>query len=124
MRQQSFVYSLAQIDNLFYVDAAAAVGWTNRVLCSNMSYFRLRRELFEEFNRLLSAPDGRARCAISPEVFIVIRYFLTARNDVLDDNKRLSFDKAILQLRSDAYLVLHPVAAAPRGVVGFLGLGG
>lgn len=87
-----------------------------------MSYFRLRRELFEEFSRMLAPPDGQARVNISSEAFIVIRYFLTARNDSLDDNKRLSFDKAIMQLRQDA-LAAIPAPAASGGVAGLLGFG-
>lgn len=65
---------------------------------------------------------GVASCAISEEAFIVIRYFLTSRNESLDDNKRLSFDKAILQLRADAIRVLANIPVPPPA--GLLGLGG
>lgn len=91
---------------------------------ANMSYFRLRRELFDEFAKMLAPPDGQARVNITSEAFIVIRYFLTARNDSLDDNKRLSFDKAIMQLRSDALAALAAAPPPPAGgVAGLLGFG-
>lgn len=51
---------------------------------------------------------------ISDETFLVIRYFLTARNDSLDDNKRLSFDKAILDVR---HVADHALMPAP-GIIG------
>lgn len=101
--------SFAQ-DNLFSAAAAVAVEWTQKVLSANLTYFRLRRELHDEFCRLLNPVDGAIKVRISQESFIVIRYFLTARNDTLNDDKRLSFDKAILQLRNDAFAAL---AAAP-----------
>lgn len=108
---------------MFSVDAAAVVDWSLKVMTGNMTYFRLRRELFEEFSRLLNPPPGRVTSRVSSESFIVIRYFLTARNESLDDNKRFSFDKAILQLREDALIALAAVPPPPGGVAGLLGFG-
>lgn len=80
------------------------------MLSANLTYFRLRRELFDEFNRLLGAYEAGAHINIPEDVFIVIRYFLTSRNESIDDNKRLSFDKAIFQLRNSAVRALNPIA--------------
>lgn len=112
-------YCLAQ--NFFTADAAAAVVWCQKVLLSNLTYFRLRRELHEEFSRIVNPQHGVPFVSISQESFIVIRYFLTARNDVLDDNKRLSFDKAILALLNDAQRAIPP--PPPRGILAAVGLG-
>lgn len=115
---------LSFADTLYSADAAAVEVWSRKVLMSNMSYYRLRRELFEEFCRLLSPAEGVITCNIGDEDFLVIRYFLTARNDALDDNKRLSFDKAIVHVRQSANSVLRaPPAPAGGGVAGFLGFG-
>lgn len=80
--------------------------------------------MFEEFQKLFVIPDGRVSAVISNEEFLVIRYFLTVRNDSIDDNKRLSFDKAILELRTRANDAIAQAARPARGVAGFLGLGG
>lgn len=120
LRRVQGVDSLA--DRLFNVDAAAAVVWSQKVLTANLTYYRLRRELHDEFVLLLDPGAGKPVCPISHEAFLVIRYFLTARNDSLDDNKRLSFDKAIVALRADAQRALIPPQPA-AGVAGLLGFG-
>jgi len=60
----------------------------------------LRRELFEQFNDLVFDEDqSQPLVNVNEEVFIVVRQFLTSRNDAINDDKRLSFDKAIFELR-------------------------
>lgn len=108
-------------DTIFVAEAAAVVSWTQKVLTANLSYFRLRRELFEEFQGLLNPTRNVAVVSMSDEAFLVIRYFLTARNEALDDNKRLSFDKAILQLRKDAKAALAAFVTPSVGIAGMLG---
>lgn len=74
--------------------------WTAKVLASNLTYYRLRRELFEKFNNLVFDDHQMGSLVeLSEEVYIVIRQFLTSRNDAINDDKRLSFDKAIFELR-------------------------
>lgn len=109
-------------DSLFSVDAAAAVGWSQKVLLANLTYFRVRRELFEEFVAMTSPVDGTTRFGLSHESFIVIRQFLTARNDAINDDKRLSFDKAILQLRADAQAAVARAPVRAAGLAGLLGM--
>lgn len=87
--------------------------WTQKALCANLTYFRVRRQLFEDFLNILQ-PEG---VTIPNEVFIVVRHFLTARNEHLDDNKKLSFDKAVLDLRQ---LATPPAMQRRAGMFGFL----
>lgn len=105
MRQHSLVFSLT--DNLFTADANSMVKWTGEVLLANLTYYRARRDLFGDFSRLVNHVGSHV-VHISEEEMIVIRQFLTARNDVITDDKRLSFDKAILAVRSRAISNLPP----------------
>lgn len=82
----------------FYIPPEGSIEWTNKVFRSNLSYFRIRRELFSDFVALLTVQEGTPVICISDETFLVIRQFLTARNETLDDNKRLSFDRACLDM--------------------------
>lgn len=50
---------------------------------------------------------------IDEETFIVVRQFLMSRNDALNDDKRLAFDKNLFLLRSRAAAALRE----PRGLV-------
>lgn len=84
----------------FTADADAIIAWSNSCLTTNTNYFRARRELFEQFTRALAVVPGNARVTISSEQFIVVRSFLTAKNDSINDDKRLAFDKAVVELRA------------------------
>jgi len=85
-----------------------------------MSYYRLRRSLFEEFCGFVGT-ERAGYVKLPTEAFLVIRLFLTARNEHLDDNKRLSFDKAIMEL-SELAVAPGVVPAAGGGLFGrFLG---
>lgn len=106
------IHSAANHNSIhFAVDAVAAVAWCNKTLRSNLSYYRLRRELFEELAVLLDVAAGARTAHISNEVFLALRGMLIARNDDIDDNKRLSFDRAVLELRAAA------LAAPPAGFI-------
>lgn len=80
-------------------------------MTANTSYFRVRREIFAE---LTAAMDDHAsvRIALDGEIFLGIRQFLVVRNDDVSDDKRLSFDKAVLQARVAAQTVLRTRAHA------------
>lgn len=80
--------------------------WCGRVLRQNLTYFRTRRELFGELVDIMDPLPGSRRVSVPSEVFIVLRQFLTTRNESLDDNKRLSFDKAIIEIRANCILAL------------------
>lgn len=71
-------------------------------MVSNTTYFRVRRDLFTDFSETLRTVAARPRVRITDEQFVVIRSFLTVRNDAISDDKRLSFDKAIMELRAAA----------------------
>lgn len=94
--------------NRMSFSATALVDWTQKVLLSNLSYYRLRRELLDEFVSFVGPPPGTITIVLDDEVLLVVRYFLSAKNDGLDDNKRLSFDKAILQVRQAALKAITP----------------
>jgi hypothetical protein len=79
-------------------------------MLANLSYFRLRRTLFDEFVSMTTPPYNVISFHIDSESFLVIRHFLTVRNDCINDDKRLSFDKAILQILNDAQ---HAIDRAP-----------
>lgn len=80
-------------------------------MTANTSYFRVRREIFAE---LTAAMDDHApvSVALDEEIYLGIRQFLVVRNDAVSDDKRLSFDKAVLQARVVAQTVLRTRARA------------
>lgn len=77
------------------LDRESLRSWVRKALTTNLTYYRLRRELFAEFTDLEEDDGG---VAIDDEVYIVIRQFLTQKNDAINDDKRLSFDKALVEL--------------------------
>lgn len=79
----------------------------------------MRRELHDEFTRICVPADGVVSAHIEQETFLVIRQFLTSRNDTINDDKRLSFDKAILQVRAACIAVAPRRAAGLAGLLGF-----
>jgi hypothetical protein len=126
LREPCDVSSLAaqDVQTFFVVDAAAAVAWCDRTLRANLTYYRLRRELFAEFVALIDQLDIENRVALDEEIFISFKSFLTSRNDSLNDDKRLSFDRAVLQLRNAASGAIRraraPGEAPPRRFMGLL----
>lgn len=111
--RRPIVSGLANYQNQFVVAAAVAAEWADRCLRSNLTYYRLRRELFEMFVDGLTDNLALPTIRLTDEQFIVIRTFLTARNDALDDNKRLAFDKAVLEVRAMASRALQAPHPAP-----------
>lgn len=69
---------------------------------SNTNYYRTRRELFDQFTHEVMRVPPLPHVPVSQEAFVVVRSFLTARNDSLNDDKRLAFDKVVLDLRNAA----------------------
>lgn len=88
--------------------------WCDKVLRSNLSYFRLRRDLFGEFVAALDIAILVNFVTLSDEEFLILGQFLTERDEGLNDSKKLSFDKAIMAIRSRAALV---VEASRPGIV-------
>jgi len=105
---------------LFKIKRTDAARWAEEAQLANLTYFRIRRELFTTFTQLLGdavrAPAADT-ITISYDTFIVIKYYLTSRNDFLDDNKRLAFDRLLGELGAAA----GPVPRGPGGVMGALG---
>lgn len=95
------------------LDAQRTADWVKTVLRSNLTYFRVRREMFTAFVGVMDATVVR-RVSIDDELFIALKQFLTMRNDSMTDDKRLSFDKAVMELRSAAAAAL----AVPEAAVG------
>lgn len=70
---------------------------------SNISYFRVRRDLFEAFCSLVEGGrDSDDSIVIGFETFQAVKSFLISRNEQLDDNKRLSFERALYDLSRHA----------------------
>lgn len=84
----SFTFSTSELGS-FVINA----------LTVNVSYYRVRRDLFSKFANAMGPSPGEATVEVDEETFVAVRTFLTTRNDGLNDNKRLSFDKALLDLR-------------------------
>lgn len=68
---------------------------------TNVSYFRLRRELFDSL-AVLMEEEAIVPCTIEDEDYMVLRQFLSSKNESITDDKRLSFDKSLSALRSAA----------------------
>lgn len=102
-RRHGIVNSLA---NPFQVTAKALAAWCDSVLKSNLSYFRVRRDLLAAFNRLFA--EVRAPSMdIDEESLIVVRQFLMSRNDAIGNDQRLAFDKTVLSLYAKASKLGH-----------------
>lgn len=56
---------------------------------------------------LLSSEATHGSIPIHDEDFLVLKQFLSSRNEALDDNKRLSFDRACLDLRNAASALIR-----------------
>lgn len=100
------------------MDPTDLLTWCSNCLMANLSYYRLRRELFEQFITLCCRSRPGSRVDIVDEIFISIKSFLTSRNESLNDDKKLSFDTAVLELRKQALAVSNtsPFSLAAIGV--------
>jgi len=94
-------YTYKSPANTFNIDAYCLRDWVLRALRTNVTYFRLRRELFDAFGQLLDFPVV-VGCEVEEEDYMVVRQFLSARSGNLSDDKRLSFDKSLTSLRAVA----------------------
>jgi hypothetical protein len=66
---------------------------------SNTAYYRVRRDLFEAWCQVIeNGRDSATAITVSFETFSSVKGFLLARNEQLDDNKRLSFECSLLDL--------------------------
>lgn len=105
---------------LFKLPVEAAREWALDAQITNLTYYRTRRELHDRFVILIreAAHQSAAECVtICTEQMIVIRHFLTSRNENLDDNKRLAFDHAVIDLMASASREL-PRAGLARLILG------
>jgi len=89
----------------FDVDPTDLATWCTNCIISNVVYFRTRRDLFDQLIHLCLAQRRGARVMIPEELFTAIKGFLTSRNDSINDDKRLAFDKAVIELRNRALSV-------------------
>lgn len=75
--------------------------WVEEAQISNITYFRLRRELFQSLiNKMESSrdsPDDECT-SISPDDFFTIKQVLTSRNDSISNDARLAFDRLLTEL--------------------------
>jgi len=77
--------------------------WSSKALLANTAWFRPRKELWEEFAKILSTKnksglDGMIE--IDYALFNSIKSFLLCRNDQLDDNKSLAFSTACEEIQA------------------------
>lgn len=89
----------------FDVDPTDLATWCVNCIIANVTYFRTRRDLFDQLINLCLARRVGARVMIPEELFTAIKGFLTSRNDSINDDKRLAFDKAVIELRNRALSV-------------------
>lgn len=89
----------------FDVDPTDLATWCVNCIIANVTYFRTRRDLFDQLISLCLAKRVGSRVMIPEELFTAIKGFLTARNDSINDDKRLAFDKAVIELRNRAMAV-------------------
>lgn len=89
----------------FDVDPTDLATWCINCIIANVTYFRTRRELFDQLINLCMAQRVGSRVMIPEELFTAIKGFLTSRNESINDDKRLAFDKAVIELRNRAMSV-------------------
>lgn len=99
----------------FNIDAYCLRDWALRALRTNVTYYRLRRELFAALMSVLDEPIN-VGCEVEEEDFMVLRQFLSSKNDSLSDDKRLAFDKSLTALRSAALTAISRHEASARRV--------
>jgi len=79
------------------------------------TYYRVRRDLYQKFVDCLKR-DAPVR--FSAEDFYAIKGFLDCRNDKLDDNKRLAFDKTVVNIAVAASRVQTSLAGRAAHMLG------
>lgn len=89
----------------FDVDPTDLATWCYNCIIANVTYFRTRRYLFDQLINLCLAKRLGSRVMIPEELFSAIKGFLTSRDHAIDDEKRLAFDKAVIELRNRALSV-------------------
>lgn len=98
----------------FDVDLTDLLTWCTNCVIANVSYYRIRRTLFEQLVSLCVAQRVGPRVTIPEELFIAIKGFLTCRNEALNDDKRLAFDTAVMDLRSRALSITEAGSFSTR----------
>lgn len=86
-----------------------------RALRTNVSYYRLRRELFTGLMNAITEPVN-VGCEVEEEDFMVLRQFLSSKNNDINDDKRLSFDKSLTAVRAAALQAISRAEAGARRV--------
>lgn len=83
-----------------YVNNDKLRSWIRTATLANTTYFRVRRDLWNGFLGCLAldADDPAAVSFIESESYIVLKLFLTSRNDGMSDNNRLAFERTLEQL--------------------------
>lgn len=97
--------------------------WVNKVQISNLSYFKVRKDLMTELSRMsvLKSDENLAEgeLVLSQSTFNSIWQFLTTRNDKITDDSRLAFQAAIDDLLTNlSQPVEEPAAPQPVAAVG------
>lgn len=92
---------------LFSADAVDAIAWCKTAMLTNLTYYRPRRVLYDNFTVMLDPPEGVLSVPIHHEAFLVIKQLLTSRSDSLNDDKRLAFDKSVIELLSSAHAAIR-----------------
>lgn len=90
----------------FDVDPTDLSTWCINCIIANVTYFRTRRDLFNQLINLCMSQRHGTRVMIPEELFTAIKGFLTSRNESINDDKRLAFDKAVIELRNRAAAIL------------------
>jgi len=83
-----------------YISYPNLLTFVQKASSTNTAYFRKRRELFELFASLIRiqriAPDGE--CRVTGDQYASLVSFLSARNDQIKDDSKLSYLKTIDEL--------------------------
>lgn len=91
--------------------------WIHEAQFAETQYFRVRRGLFHQLRDAITATGVNGagqRVVLTSEEFIAIRGFLLSRNDQLSDDKRLAFEKTIVDI--DRRAPRHALAPASSEV--------
>lgn len=100
---------------LHKVVKALFLRWVEDVQTANITYFRVRRQAYEDFVAIIgdSRSANPVECAVvSAESFFVIKQVLTSRKEAVDNNARLAFDRVLVELdRACRQRVATPLAS-------------
>lgn len=75
--------------------------WVTEAQIANLSYFRVRREVYQSFLQALDASKDAAEedcTTLSADDFFTIKQVLTVRNEGLGNDARLAFDRLLTEL--------------------------